>query len=301
VRYLPFVPIENGQLVVFGLLSAAIVSVWIPKDCSNWRYPYGSIGLFLLALFAAAFYGYVGLIAIPFILLFAGGFVLLRQERLLLKFFGTVFIGVLSIGFMLHTVPGFHNPVLIKNATISPDGVPYSQNLNFDKALIGFFYVLLGTTVIRTRHEVKESAKIYGVGVGLILACVLPSSVVMGYVRPDLRFGGLLLEWAWVNLFFTCLAEEAFFRGFIQHRLSMLWARARYGAVAALLVSSTLFGVAHFAGGFKYIVLATIAGIGYGLVYSRARHIEASVLTHFSVNAAHLVFFTYPALSRTVA
>jgi len=171
VRYLPFVPIENSQLIVFGLLSAAIVSVWIPKDCFNWRYAYGSIGLFLLALFAAAFYGYVGLIASPFILLFAGGFVLLRQERFLLKFFGTVLIGVLSIGFMLHTVPGFHNPALIKNATISPDGVPYSQNLNFDKALIGFFYLLLGTTVIRTLHEVKESAKIYGVGVWLILAC----------------------------------------------------------------------------------------------------------------------------------
>jgi len=301
VRYLPFIPIENSQLVVFGLLSVAIVSVWIPKDWFNWRYAYGSIGLFLLALFAAAFYGYVGLIAIPFILLFAVGFPLLRQERLLLRFFGTVLIGVLSIGFMLHTVPGFHNPALVKNATISPDDVPYSQNLNFDKALIGFFYLLLGTTVIRTLNEVKESAKIYGVGVGLILACVLPSSIVMGYVRPDLKFGGFFLQWAWVNLFFTCLAEEAFFRGFIQHRLSMLWARTRYGAVAALLVSSSRFGVAHFAGGFKYIVLATIAGIGYGLVYSRARHIEASVLTHFSVNAAHFVFFTYPALSTTVA
>lgn len=301
MRYLPFIPIENSRLVVFGLLSAAIVSVWIPKDRFNWKYPYASIGLFLLALIAAAFYGYVGLIAIPFILLFAGGFVLLRQERFLLKFLGTVVIVILSIGFMLHTVPGFHNPALIKNASVSPDGVPYTQNLNFDKALIGFFYLLLGTTVIRTLQEVKESAKMYGIGLLLILACVLPGSVVMGYVRPDLKFGGFFLQWAWVNLFFTCLAEEAFFRGFIQHRLSMLWARTRYGALAALLVASSLFGVAHFAGGFKYIVLATIAGTGYGLVYSRARHIEASVLTHFSVNAAHFIFFTYPALSRTVA
>lgn len=288
-------------MVVFGLLSAAIVSVWIPKDWFNWKYAYGSIGLFLLALFGAAFYGYVSLIALPFILLFAGGFVLLRKERFLLKFLGTVFIGILSIGFMLHSVPGFHNPALIKNVTISPNGIPYSQNLNFDKALVGFFYLLLGTTVIRTLQEVKESAKIYGVGVLLILACVLPSSVVMGYVRPDLKFGGFFLQWAWINLFFTCLAEEAFFRGFIQQRLCMLWARTRYGALAALLVSSSLFGVAHFAGGFKYIILATIAGTGYGWVYSRARHIEASVLTHFSVNAAHFVFFTYPALSRTVA
>lgn len=301
MRYLPFVPIENSQLVVFGLLSAAIIGVWIPKDRLNWRYPYASIALFLLALFTAVFYGYVGLIALPFILLFAGGFVLLRQERLLLKVFGAVFILFLSIGFMLHRVPGFHNPALIKNATISPDGVPYSQNLNFDKALIGFFYLLLGTTVVRTLRGVKESAKAYGFGAGLLLVCVLPSSLIMGYVRPDLKFGGFFLQWAWVNLFFTCLAEEAFFRGFIQQGLSKLWARTRCGALAALLVSSTLFGVAHFAGGFRYIILATICGLGYGWVYSRARHIEASVLTHFTVNAAHFIFFTYPALSGTVA
>ncbi len=100
MRYLPFVQIETSQLVVFGLLSAAIVSVWIPKDRFNWRYQYGSIGLLLLAWFAAAFYGYAGLIAIPFILLFAGGFLLLRRERLLFKFFGAVLVGVLSFGFV---------------------------------------------------------------------------------------------------------------------------------------------------------------------------------------------------------
>ncbi|WP_309744762.1 MULTISPECIES: CPBP family intramembrane glutamic endopeptidase [unclassified Chamaesiphon] len=301
MRYLPFVPIENSQIVVFGLLTTAITSVWIPRELFNWKYAYGSICLFLLTLVSAVFYGYVNFIAVPVIFVFSSGFMLLRQERSFLKLVGAMLITVLSIGFMSHWVPGFHNPALIKNSIISADGIPYSLSLDFDKALIGFFYILLGTVMIRTVREFKASVKTCLVGVWLIVACLLPSSVVMGYVRPDLKFGEFFLQWAWINLFFTCLAEEAFFRGFIQTRLSILLASYRYGSVIALIVASSLFGIAHFAGGFKYVILATMAGLGYGLVYSRTRHIEASVLTHFSVNAIHFLFFTYPALSGFVA
>jgi uncharacterized protein len=301
MRYLPFVPIENSQIVVFGLLTTAITSVWIPRELFNWKYAYGSICLFLLTLVSAIFYGYVDFIAVPVIFVFSSGFMLLRQERSFLKLVGAMLITVLSIGFMSHGVPGFHNPALIKDSIISADGIPYSLYLDFDKALIGFFYILLGTVVIRTVREFKASVKTCLVGVWLIVACLLPSSIVMGYVRPDLKFGEFFLQWAWINLFFTCLAEEAFFRGFIQNRLSILLASYRYGSVIALIVASSLFGIAHFAGGFKYVILATMAGLGYGLVYSRTRHIEASVLTHFSVNAIHFLFFTYPALSGSVA
>jgi membrane protease YdiL (CAAX protease family) len=150
-------------------------------------------------------------------------------------------------------------------------------------------------------QEFKVSMKTCSLAVPLISACVIPVSIALGYVRPDLKFGGFFLQWAWVNLFFTCLAEESFFRGFIQNGLSGLLARYRHGSVVALIIASLSFGIAHFAGGLKYVVLATIAGLGYGLVYQRTRHIEASMLTHFSVNAVHFLFFTYPALVPSVA
>lgn len=44
------------------------------------------------------------------------------------------------------------------------------------------------------------------------------------------------------------------------------------------------------------MAFATLAGIGYGLAYWRSGRIEAAILTHFAVNAAHFVLFTYPAL-----
>ena len=42
-------------------------------------------------------------------------------------------------------------------------------------------------------------------------------------------------------------------------------------------------------------MFATIAGIGYGWVFWRTNRIEASILSHFLLNAAHILCFTYPA------
>lgn len=210
MRCLPFVPIENSQFVVFGLLSASIASIWIPKEWFNWKYAYGSVCLFLLALLSAIFYGYVDFIAVPIILLFAWGFMLLRQGKSALKFIGAVLIAALSIGFMIHAVPGFHNPALIKGSTISSDGIPYSLYLNFDKPLIGFFYLLLGTVVVRTTRELKASVKTWVVGTLLIVACVLPSSAAMGYVRPDLKFGEFFLQWPGSTSFLLVSQKKLF-------------------------------------------------------------------------------------------
>ncbi len=46
------------------------------------------------------------------------------------------------------------------------------------------------------------------------------------------------------------------------------------------------------------IVLATIAGVGYGWMFWRTNRIEASILAHFLVNTTHILCFTYPALSN---
>jgi hypothetical protein len=67
--------------------------------------------------------------------------------------------------------------------------------------------------------------------------------------------------------------------------------------MVGLAVAGAVFGLAHYAGGIQYVLLATIAGIGYGWIYWRTNRIEASILTHFLVNTTHIVVFTYPALA----
>jgi membrane protease YdiL (CAAX protease family) len=59
-------------------------------------------------------------------------------------------------------------------------------------------------------------------------------------------------------------------------------------------VSSLLFGLAHFGGGFEYIFLAFIAGLFYGAVYLKTNKIESAILLHFFINFAHLLLLSYP-------
>jgi len=44
------------------------------------------------------------------------------------------------------------------------------------------------------------------------------------------------------------------------------------------------------------MLLAGLAGIGYGLAY-RFGGLSAAIATHFGLNVLHLVFFTYPMLT----
>ena len=63
----------------------------------------------------------------------------------------------------------------------------------------------------------------------------------------------------------------------------------RLGRVWALFITSALFGLSHFnkrAAHFngRYVLLATLAGIFYGLAWRQQRRIGASAITHASVD-----------------
>lgn len=98
-------------------------------------------------------------------------------------------------------------------------------------------------------------------------------------------------SWWWLfalnNLFFTCVVEEVFFRAYLQTKLSK-----QFNRYIGLCIASLWFGLAHFSGGLTYIVIATVAGFLYGVVYLRTGKIAHAILAHFM----HLMFFTYPML-----
>jgi len=118
-------------------------------------------------------------------------------------------------------------------------------------------------------------------------------------VRLEPKWSDAALAFLVANLLFTCVAEEAFFRGLIQERLMRLAETRRQPAWnwIAIAVSTLLFGLAHAGGGATWLLVATIAGLGYALVYARTRSIEGAILVHFAVNAAHFIGFTYPRLA----
>jgi uncharacterized protein len=94
-------------------------------------------------------------------------------------------------------------------------------------------------------------------------------------------------------LFFTAWPEEFLFRGLLQNTLS----RASKSEVAGWWTASVLFGFSHITNlGFpnwRYVVLATIAGVFYGWTWRRTGSLFASAILHCAVDTTwHFLFRT---------
>ncbi|HEY0945310.1 MAG TPA: CPBP family intramembrane glutamic endopeptidase [Opitutaceae bacterium] len=291
------------MIATYTLLALAVLALWTGGGDASpalrrflWVLPFvGSLG----AALTAGIVQPLGLVWIGSFAFAAHAFARPRASRNQLLVTAAVIL-VLAAGLMAHRLPGFQNPRVISALRLSPDAIPYTLYLNYDKTLIGLF--VLGWCHARIarladwRSMLAATAPVAG---GLI-AVILVLSLAIGYVRPDPKFPAVTWLWLAVNLLFTCVAEEALFRGFIQAQLRRAWKPARWGRPLALVVAAVLFGLAHFAGGAVYVALATVAGLGYGWAYERTQRIEASILTHFALNSAHFLGFTYPALQDVI-
>jgi membrane protease YdiL (CAAX protease family) len=96
-------------------------------------------------------------------------------------------------------------------------------------------------------------------------------------------FGGL-----WV----LALGEEFFFRGLLQQWISG-WLHNEW---AGLIATSLLFGAVHLPYGafpnWRFALLASVAGVFYGLAFRQASSIRASMVTHALTFTTLRVFFS---------
>ena len=196
----------------------------------------------------------------------------------------------------LHRVPGFHNPILIDYLRLSTEAAPFTLYANFDKASAGLIVVAFLCNHAKTPVEWAADMR-KAIPIALITTvAVLVTAMAMAYVRPEWKASPFTPIFLVTNLLFTCVAEEAFFRGLLQDRLAALLKSTRFGGWSAVIVSAILFGLTHIGGGLPYVVLASMVGLGSAYAYYRTQRIEAAIVTHFMLNAAHFIGFTYPNL-----
>ncbi len=94
---------------------------------------------------------------------------------------------------------------------------------------------------------------------------------------------------SWISIFaFVAILEETYFRGWIQNLLER-----RIGRTWSLVVTAVLFGLSHFNKGaahfnWRYVLLATFAGIFYGRAWRAERRLMASAITP-RIGGYHLV------------
>jgi len=115
---------------------------------------------------------------------------------------------------------------------------------------------------------------------------VLLLGLALGFIHPHRNLPGIgsaLLRWVAI-FFFTAVPEELFFRAWVQNLLER-----RVGRRAALVIASVLFGLSHFNKrsmhfNWRYVLLATIAGIFYGRAWRNRRRLFSSGITHATVD-----------------
>ncbi len=295
-------PLPVAVVATFAALAAAMGALWAPRlwksphARSLWVLPFG------IALLLAQSSGVVdtpGLVAF---------FVLITATRIgdhapdgPLRGFALAVMLALSVGLLVHALPGFANPRLLENVQLSPDSAPYTKYLNFDKGVLGLFLLGLYAPERTLRRAPRGAFAAVAWRFAVVAAIVMALTVAAGYARFDPK---LPVWWPWwlaSMLFFTALPEEAVFRHVVQGGLQTWLGPSQEARWTAVLASGALFGLAHLGGGWIYVALATVAGVGYGLVYAITGSIIAATLAHTSLNLLHLLFFSYPALNSAVA
>ena len=115
---------------------------------------------------------------------------------------------------------------------------------------------------------------------------VLTLGWALGFIHPHANLpsvGSAALRWVLI-FFFTAVPEELFFRGWVQNLLER-----RVGRRFALVIASVLFGLSHFNKrsahfNWRYVLLATMAGVFYGRAWREHRRVAASTITHASAD-----------------
>nr|WP_231619849.1 CPBP family intramembrane glutamic endopeptidase [Pseudoalteromonas sp. SWYJZ98] len=255
-----------------------------------------------LSVLSGYFQGYINLYA----LLSTGLYVVLyycvlnAKRAIIRAILGTVFI-ISSLALALHWVPGFNNLPIVIDERITSDAIAFTLYANFDKAMAGLFlcaYFYSNKKALKADSNKADPLNVKQ-PILIIIATVLAAltaALMLGLVSFNPKVPGFWLAFMAINLLFTCVAEEALFRGLLQTKLSQIITSTR-PALLAPIMTAAVFALAHFAGGFNYVLVSFIAGLGYGYIFYKTQRLEWAILCHWLVNVCHFFLFTYPMLS----
>ncbi|WP_025822886.1 CPBP family intramembrane glutamic endopeptidase [Shewanella marina] len=273
------------ELLVWILLGISVLTAFLRPYL--WLIPLS------LSLIGALYLGIVDYISVGIIV--AGlllAYATYRCSIVWLKLLGHI----LTLGWIaalaLHQLPDVNNWLMLDHVVTGSSSIPFSMYLNFDKPLV-FFGLLLLFPQLLDQREFYWSKAILTSSQVLTLITGLLTIVALAWLLQLVHLEWSVPSWLWLfvlnNLLFTCVVEEALFRGYIQRQLLNY-----ISPVYAIAITSILFGAAHYAGGIRFIVVATLAGAVYGIAYYWTRKLSIAVLVHFIFNMIHLIFFTYP-------
>ncbi len=209
-----------SALLSYGFLYLSVLLLWMP-GCR--KYPAWGLVL-LISIILGLISHQLDIIAIIPIILLALTAYYSQAERthIFMRVISGIFVIILSIGLAGHQLPGFHNLNVLDHVYISNNAIPFTLYLNFDKTVVGIFILGFGCPLISSKKEWLQLFKQIALKAPIVLLVVIVAAFILGFVRFDPKIPDSIFIWAVTNLLFVCMAEEAFFRGFIQKNLILM-------------------------------------------------------------------------------
>ena len=164
---------------------------------------------------------------------------------------------------------------------------------------------LLEVLLLRGLEDVKfgfvPSRQDWRVG-GMMFAAFLPVGAGVAYLLRLTRFHPQpLVWWKFLGLavatflgilWVVALAEEFFFRAFLQQVMT----RSLHSSAAGLLAASAIFGLAHLTfrvfPNWRMAAIAAVHGVFCGLAFLKTRSVRASMVTHALVVTTWRMLFS---------
>jgi hypothetical protein len=162
---------------------------------------------------------------------------------------------------------------------------PFSQLLGMNLALFCYMAVRplqgIGFTFRLRWRDVVQAL----IAFAWFFPLALLFGTMTGFVpfEPHLPVPALIIPVVLGITFMVALPEEVLFRGLTQNLLQRAawngWSR-----IAAFVLASVIFGFSHLNNhptfDWRYITIASVAGIAYGTVYNRTGKVTAAAITH---------------------
>ncbi len=285
---------ENGALIAgYTLMSGLILyCAWI-VDHNAHRNMRGLVVMLSLAIVSLYLADAVTIMSMCFlVVLIFLSINITKIEHVLIRRLLAVMLAVASLALAVHLISGFSYYKIEENVLISSGAQTININANIDKAFAGIILLIMAVTLKLPKGKKSPKADLYLIPFYTILVLIV---AYLTGLDIDIKLPQVTLVFIFTNLIFSVITEEAFFRVVIQNTLiNTLKNKVPWASGLAIVLTSILFGLAHIAGGWHFVILATFAGLIYGYAYHRTGRITVAIITHLSVNVAHFFLLVYP-------
>lgn len=184
-------------------------------------------------------------------------------------------------------------------------------------SFVMFFYIIVGmigflcghwlaNIDVMVWHNQNQTSVVFdaGLGAGVGIVVVIASQILdrtTKWARQLSReftkmLGSLSVTQAFVFAISSGVAEEIFFRGFLQQLLTVRVFAGEHAVLFGLILSSLIFGGLHIGPDFRkfwpWMIMAIVLGSVFGGLYIYTGNLLAPILAHFTINFFNLLLMS---------